>query len=103
MNPLVRGRRDLDWYGAEGYRGDFGEGQWLAGQLHHPHLIRDGFWKQQERLRSPRFGALPRQRPKKSQADKPTWPFWLKLSAGGQLDGYLEYVELVVVAAVSFF
>jgi len=41
-------------------------------------------------------------RPKKSQADKPTWPFWLKLSAGGQLDGYFEYVE-VVVAAVSFF
>jgi hypothetical protein len=29
-------------------------------------------------------------RPKKSQADKPTWPFWLKLSAGGQLDGYFE-------------
>jgi len=47
-----------------------------------------------------RFG---RNAPKKSQADKPTWPFWLKLSAGGQLDGYLEYVELVVVAAVSFF
>jgi hypothetical protein len=41
-------------------------------------------------------------RPKKSQADKPTWPFWLKLSADGQLDGYFEYVE-VVVAAVSFF
>jgi len=39
---------------------------------------------------------------KKSQADKPTWPFWLKLSAGGQLGGYFEYVE-VVVAAVSFF
>jgi hypothetical protein len=29
-------------------------------------------------------------RPKKSQADKPAWPFWLKLSAGGQLDGYFE-------------
>jgi hypothetical protein len=29
-------------------------------------------------------------KPKKSQADKPTWPFWLKLSAGGQLDGYFE-------------
>jgi hypothetical protein len=27
---------------------------------------------------------------KKSQADKPAWPFWLKLSAGGQLDGYFE-------------
>jgi hypothetical protein len=32
--------------------------------------------------------AAPRQ--KKSQADKPAWPFWLKLSAGGQLDGYFE-------------
>jgi hypothetical protein len=40
---------------------------------------------------------------KKGQADKPTWPFWLKLSAGGQLDGYFEYVELVVVAGASFF
>ena len=40
--------------------------------------------------------------PKKSQADKPTWPFWLKLSAGGQLESYFEYVD-VVVAAVSFF
>jgi hypothetical protein len=29
-------------------------------------------------------------RKKKSQADKPAWPFWLKLSAGGQLDGYFE-------------
>jgi hypothetical protein len=75
----------------------------LAGQLHHPHLIRDEFWKQQERLRKRRFGAHRRKAQKKSQADKPTWPFWLKLSAGGQLDGYLEYVELVVVAAVSFF
>jgi hypothetical protein len=45
---------------------------------------------------------LSSKKPKKSQADKPTWPFWLKLSAGGQLDGYFEYVE-VVVAAVSFF
>jgi hypothetical protein len=35
--------------------------------------------------------ALPfAKRPKKSQADKPAWPFWLKLSAGGQLDGYFE-------------
>jgi hypothetical protein len=42
-------------------------------------------------------------RPKKSQADKPTWPFWLKLSAGGQLDGYFEYVELVVVTGASSF
>lgn len=41
-------------------------------------------------------------RPKKSQVDKSTWPFWLKLSAGGQLEGYFEYVD-VVVAAVSFF
>jgi hypothetical protein len=73
----------------------------LAGQLHHPHLIRDGVSKQQEQLWTP----APDQKhtpPKKSQADKPTWPFWLKLSAGGQLDGYFEYVELVV-AAVSFF
>jgi hypothetical protein len=30
------------------------------------------------------------EKPKKSQADKPAWPFWLKLSAGGQLDGYFE-------------
>jgi hypothetical protein len=42
------------------------------------------------------------ERPKKSQADGPTWPFWLKLSAGGQLRGYFEYVE-VVVAGASFF
>jgi hypothetical protein len=57
--------------------------------------------KQQEPLRTP----APDHRhawAKKSQADEPTWPFWLKLSAGGQLDGYFEYVELVV-AAVSFF
>jgi hypothetical protein len=40
---------------------------------------------------------------KKSQADKPAWPVGLKLSAGGQLDGYFEYVELVVVAGASFF
>jgi hypothetical protein len=31
-----------------------------------------------------------RQKTKKSQVDKPTWPFWLKLSAGGQLEGYFE-------------
>jgi hypothetical protein len=31
-----------------------------------------------------------RERQKKSQADQPAWPFWLKLSAGGQLDGYFE-------------
>jgi hypothetical protein len=42
------------------------------------------------------------QKDKKSQADKPAWPFWLKLSAGGQLDGYFEY-GAGVVAGVSFF
>jgi len=74
----------------------------LAGQLHHPHLIRDDFSKPQEPSQT--RGSLTAfiERPKKSQADKPAWPFWLKLSAGGQLDGYFEYV-LVVVAAVSFF
>jgi hypothetical protein len=75
----------------------------LAGQLHHPHLIRDDFSKQQEPSWTRGFLAAFIEKAKKSQADKPTWPFWLKLSAGGQLDGYFEYVELVVVAAVSFF
>jgi hypothetical protein len=36
---------------------------------------------------SPAHYALSPASPKKSQADKPAWPFWLKLSAGGQLDG----------------
>jgi hypothetical protein len=48
------------------------------------------------------FRRFPRKDQKKSQADKPAWPFWLKLSAGGQLDGYFEYVA-GVVAGVSFF
>jgi hypothetical protein len=73
----------------------------LACQLHHPHLIRDGFSKHKSRRGRDALSRLSPKKPKKSQADKPTWPFWLKLSAGGQLDGYLEYVELVVVAAVS--
>ena len=49
-------------------------------------------------------GALSRfpETDQKSQADKPTWPFWLKLSAGGQLDGYFEYVA-GAGAGVSFF
>jgi hypothetical protein len=54
------------------------------------HLIRDGFAKQQERLWTRCFVAAFTEKTKKSQADKPTWPFWLKLSAGGQLDGYFE-------------
>jgi hypothetical protein len=73
----------------------------LAGQLHHAHLIKVALAKQQERL-SPRARGRRQAWTKKSQADKPAWPFWLKLSAGGQLEGYFEYVE-VVVAAVSFF
>jgi hypothetical protein len=43
-------------------------------------------------------------RPKKSQADKPTWPFWLKAIRRRTTGcGYFEYVELVVVAGASFF
>src|ERR1700681_3191456 len=99
----MRRRSDLDPNVAERHRRNFRERQWLAGQLHHPHLIRDGSSKQQEQLWTRRFATAAAARPKKSQADKPAWPFWLKLSAGGQLDGYFEYVELVVVAAVSFF
>jgi hypothetical protein len=74
----------------------------LAGQLHHPHLIRDGFSKQQAQLWTRYFLTGFTEKAKKSQVDKPTWPFWLKLSAGGQLESYFEYVD-VVVAAVSFF
>jgi hypothetical protein len=39
---------------------------------------------------------------KKSQADSRPGLFWLKLSAGGQLDGYFEYVA-GAGAGVSFF
>jgi mannose/cellobiose epimerase-like protein (N-acyl-D-glucosamine 2-epimerase family) len=31
-----------------------------------------------------------KRRRKKGQADETTWPFWLKLSADGQADGYFE-------------
>jgi hypothetical protein len=62
----------------------------LASELHHPHLIRDAFSKQQERFRQLPLVTALIGKSKKSQADKPTWPFWLKLSAGGQLDDYFE-------------
>jgi len=62
----------------------------LSSQLHHPHLIRDASSKQQERFWQRQLVTALIEKSKKSQADEPAWPFWLKLSAGGQLDGYFE-------------
>jgi hypothetical protein len=53
------------------------------------HLIKEGLAKQQELL-SGRDAGTNAVRTKKSQAEQPAWPFWLKLSAGGQLKSYLE-------------
>ncbi len=70
--PRVGRRRDLDRPVPERHLCDLRKRQWLAGQLHHPHLIRDGFRTQQEQ-----FGRCQRTRRKmeKGQADKATWPF----------------------------
>jgi len=62
----------------------------LASQLHHPHLIRGGLAKEQEWFWYRWLVTALIEKSKKSQADKPAWLFWLKLSAGGQLDGYFE-------------
>jgi hypothetical protein len=74
----------------------------LADQLHHSHVIRDGASKQQEQLYAGVL-ALNATQEEKRPGRESGLAFWLKLSAGGQLDGYFEYVELVVVAGASFF
>jgi hypothetical protein len=64
VNSRVRRRPDLYRDITECHRRDFRKRQWLAGQVHHSHLIRDDWPKQQVWLWK-RQPALPAPKAKK--------------------------------------
>ena len=102
VNSGVDRRINLDRFASQRDPRDLRERQRLTGQLHHLQLLEMLSANSKScsvakfRLQQACSGW------EKGQATNSGLAFWLKLSAGGQLGGYFEYVE-VVGAGVSFF